>query len=58
MRVEIAEDGLRSALRWLSYWDSMWEIMMMMYVCVRSDMVEQVRHAEASEVIECTHQMQ
>lgn len=57
MRVEIAEDGLRSALRWLSYWDSMWEIMMM-YVCVRSDMVEQVRHAEASEVIECTHQMQ
>lgn len=57
MRVEIAEDGLRSALRWLSYWDSMCEIMMM-YVCVRSDMVEQVRYAEAYEVIECTHQMQ
>jgi hypothetical protein len=57
VRVEIAEDGLRSALRWLSYWDSMWEIMMI-YVSVRSDMVEQVRHAEAYEVIECTHQMQ
>ena len=57
MKVGIAEDGSGSALRWLSYWDSMWEIMMM-YICVRSDMVEQVRHAGASEVIECTHQMQ
>ena len=33
MKVGIAEDGSGSALRWLSYWDSMWEIMMM-YVCM------------------------